>query len=75
MKYQNEQPFYDHLKSYDENYNDGPFGLFRETPQPYKTKYKTQLFGFDIDIPFGIPAGPLLNSRFIKAAWNWGFSV
>ncbi|MBI2020785.1 diguanylate cyclase [Candidatus Daviesbacteria bacterium] len=70
------EPFYDPLKSYEENYKDGPFGAFadgvdlrvNETP-------KINFLGFKINTPFGIPSGPLLNSKFCKAAFEKGFDV
>ena len=31
--------------------------------------------GFDVNLPFGIPAGPLLNSRFTTAAFRMGFDL
>lgn len=67
--------FYDSKKTYEENYRDGPFGLFRELPPVEYPKGNYTLFDTPIDIPFGIPAGPLLNSNFIRAAWMWGFSI
>lgn len=71
------QPFYDPLKSYDENYNKGPFGLFADgikikdplAPPQY------EFLGHKVNLPFGIPAGPLLNSNFIKAAFDKGFDI
>lgn len=71
-----QKPFYDPHKSYFENYDEGPFGLFAEKPKTPLPKPKLASFlGFDVDIPFGIPAGPLLNSKYVKASWNWGFSI
>lgn len=69
-------PFYDPTKTYDENYNQGPFGAFAdgvdlrtsETP-------KYDFLGFKIHTPFGIPSGPLLNSKFCKAAFQKGFDI
>lgn len=70
------QPFYDPLKSYEDNDRDGPFGIFRVSPTEQLPKPRvTQFLGFSIDIAFGIPAGPLLNSKFIEGAWRWGFSL
>lgn len=73
MKY---MPFYDSKSSYEKNYDLGPFGTFRKKPS-YRLpkKMKTTFFGYPVNIPFGIPSGPLLNSKFIKGAWNWGFSL
>ncbi|MCR4264104.1 MAG: hypothetical protein NUV98_05315, partial [Candidatus Roizmanbacteria bacterium] len=69
------QPFYNPLLSYEENYRFGPFGYFslNKTLQP--TKHKTSFLGYSLDVPFGIASGPLLNSRFVKAAWKHGFSL
>src|SRR3989338_6676394 len=68
--------FYDPKKSYEENYDRGPFGLFQETPvAPLPKTPSIDFLGYKIDLPFGIPAGPLLNSKFIRAAWKWGFSL
>lgn len=69
-------PFYDHTKSYDENYDQGPFGAFadnvdlRDNSSP-----KYNFLGFKINTPFGIPSGPLLNSKFCEAAFKKGFDV
>ncbi len=67
---------YDIYKTYDENYNLGPKTL-RKIKKPVfkKTKPKHTFLGFPVNIPFGIPAGPLLNSRFIKGAFDFGFAV
>lgn len=103
-------PFYDPKKSYEENYEQGPFGEFAkvlkrekkdktlsqfsneqvpesahltkvepssnqlDTHQKSGTTYVRWL-GQDIDLPFGIPAGPLLNARYCRAAFLKGFDV
>lgn len=72
---QSDTPFYDIKRSYENNYNDGPFGLFSVSPKQRLKKGDSELFGISVDIPFGIPAGPLLNSRFIESAWRWGYSL
>lgn len=68
--------FYDPGLSYEENYIKGP-PLFSLTQKPPKRnilkKYKH--LGFEVNLPFGIPPGPLLNSKFMKAAFEWGFDV
>lgn len=33
------------------------------------------VLGFPVNLPFGIPAGPLLNSRFTTAAFRMGFDL
>lgn len=69
-------PFYDSTKSYEDNYNEGPFGDFANSPsEPLAAGKPTSFLGFQLDIPFGIPAGPLLNSKFVTAAWRWGFAL
>jgi dihydroorotate dehydrogenase len=97
------EPFYDPGKSYEENFEQGPFGLFAEAGDnkqeqkqiPYlphrakapvgdpvfgnekqKDKQESHRFlGISVDAPFGVPAGPLLNGRFVKAALDWGFDI
>lgn len=67
---------YDIHKTYDENFNLGPIGLKKlKIPSFKKTKRKYSFLGFPVNLPFGIPAGPLLNSKFIKGAFDFGFSV
>src|SRR5581483_4607757 len=69
-------PFYDPTKSYDENYEHGPFGAFADGKvykQPGKPTY--HFLGQNVYLPFGIPAGPLLNSKFVKAAFEKGFDI
>jgi len=69
--------FYDPLKSYEDNYADGP-PILTTTPPPTRDLTSSKQFtflGFTISLPFGIPPGPLLNSRFMEAAFSWGFDV
>lgn len=69
-------PFYDPTKSYEENYDQGPFGafadgeVFEQTGEP-----QHDFLGQKVYLPFGIPAGPLLNSKFCKGAFEKGFDV
>jgi dihydroorotate dehydrogenase (NAD+) catalytic subunit len=69
-------PFYDANKSYDDNYDQGPFGIFSDG-QVYAQAGEPQneYMGQPVYLPFGIPAGPLLNSKFCKAAFEKGFDV
>ncbi len=69
-------PFYDPQKSYEDNYNQGPFGAFADG-QDLRTEQepKYEFLGFKINSPFGIAAGPLVNSKFCKAAFEKGFDV
>ncbi len=36
---------------------------------------KHTFLGFKVNMPFGIPAGPLLNSTYVKTAFEFGFDV
>jgi len=70
------QPFYDPTKSYEENYKNGPFGGFADD-KVYRQKNdpKYRFLGQNVYLPFGIPAGPILNSNFSKAAFEKGFDL
>ncbi len=70
------QPFYNPTKTYEENYEHGPFGAFADE-QVYEQKGepKHNFMGHAVYTPFGIPAGPLLNARFVKAAFAKGFDL
>lgn len=68
--------FFDPNISYEENFSYGPPILSQNiTPPKRNIKKKYKFLGFEINLPFGIPAGPLLNSQFIRAAFEWGFDV
>lgn len=70
------RPIYDPTKTYDENCRKGPFGLFAKKPKKRLPKaQQSDFLGYSIHIPFGIGAGTLPTSRFVKAAWAWGFSI
>ena len=69
-------PFYDPEKSYETNLAEGPFGYFAEpgvTPQKDEPMY--DFFGQKVYSPFGIPAGPLINGKFVQAALDKGFDI
>ncbi len=69
-------PFYDPTKSYDENYDQGPFGAFADKKIFKQTGAPQHSFlGQKVYLPFGIPAGPILNSNFAKAAFDKGFDI
>lgn len=69
-------PFYDPEKSYEENFNDGPFGAFTdEQILNQDDKPAFEFLGHKVFTPFGIPAGPLVNGRFVKAALDKGFDL
>lgn len=69
-------PFYDPNKSYDENYVSGPYGAFADGKKYAQNGTPQQTYlGQKIYTPFGIPAGPLLNSNFVRAAFEKGFDI
>ncbi len=68
--------FYNNTISYEDNYEKGPPIAFQNSTPPQRTiTKKAKFLGFDVNVPFGIPPGPLLNSSFMKAAFEWGFDV
>ncbi|WP_239323584.1 hypothetical protein [Snodgrassella gandavensis] len=69
-------PFYNPLLSYEDNYQHGPFGDFsKATSCIGKNRHTERFLNLEVNLPFGIPAGPLLNANFIKAAFNHGFDL
>lgn len=69
-------PWYDPLKTYEQNYDDGPTGEFGDgliSDNSTETKYT--FFGKPLRFPLGIPAGPLLNGKYVKAALEKGFDI
>lgn len=69
-------PFYDPARSYEDNYADSPFGAFAHAPTVAAASAPRHRFlGLPVHEPFGIPAGPLLNARFVAAAFAHGFDV
>ncbi|MDR2173995.1 MAG: tRNA-dihydrouridine synthase [Burkholderiales bacterium] len=70
-------PFYDPLLSYEDNYAHGPFGSFASTAKtaPADAAPRERFLGIPVHSTFGIPAGPLLNSRFVAAAFAHGFDL
>lgn len=69
-------PFYDPTKTYDENYASGPFGAFSDGKRwQQQGEPHVEFLGQNVYAPVGIPAGPLLNSAFCKAAFEKGFDI
>ena len=70
-------PFYDPARTYESNYTDGPFGAFAEPPASTRAQSppRARFLGLPVHEPFGIPAGPLLNARFVAAAFAHGFDL
>lgn len=70
------EPFYNPEKPYEENFTDGPFGAFANGEIiKNESEPKYEFFGFKINSPFGIPAGPLINGNFVKGALDKGFDL
>lgn len=69
-------PFYDPEKSYEENYASGPFGAFADGSAIAREGEPTvELLGEKIFLPFGIPAGPIINSQYCAAAFAKGYDL
>ena len=67
-------PIYDISKTYLENAAQGPFFL-GELPQCESIRSPVDFLGFKLNSPIGVPAGPLLNSKWIALAANLGYDV
>jgi len=69
-------PYYDPEKSYEENFEKGPYGAFIDK-KTYKDKGEPQyeFLGQKVYLPFGIPSGPLINGSFVKGALDKGFDL
>lgn len=68
--------FYDINSTYEENLKKGPVGIDRLKKLSFKNKTpRFKFLGNPVNLPFGIAAGPLPNSKFVKAAFDYGFSV
>lgn len=70
------RPFYDPTISYEDNYDMGPFGEFADNKvYRQKGKPKFKFLKQNVYLPFGIPAGPVLNSRYVKSSFEKGFDI
>jgi len=67
---------YDPARTYDDNFDNGPFGEF-SSPEIYQNEGEPQFnfLGYPVYSPFGIPAGPLLNSNYVISSQKKGFDV
>ncbi len=70
-------PFYNPEKSYEENFEQGPFGAFADGENLSTSQVDKfyDFLGFKVNSPFGIPAGPLINGKFVKSALDKGFDI
>lgn len=68
---------YDDQLDFTENKARGPFGDYADSSQPYINTGEPQydFFGIPVYSPFGIGAGPLPTTTFIKAALNKGYDI
>ena len=74
MKHPIKYAVYDETKSYEKNYENGPF--FDEAIPTIKYgNTRTKVWDFELNSPLGIPAGPLLNSNWIKLYGQLGFDM
>lgn len=64
---------YDIDKSYDENYEHGP--VFDGIIPKRKPGKPVSIFGFEVNSRLGVPAGPLLNAKYIKLYAELGFDL
>jgi dihydroorotate dehydrogenase (NAD+) catalytic subunit len=70
------EPMYNPLLSYEENYERGPFGEFAKPGFPERAgDPRFSFLGAKVRLPFGIPAGPLVNGNFVRAALDHGFDI
>lgn len=66
---------YNPKKTYIENWDHGPYPPKDFKPYADQGEPQFEFLGVPIYSPFGIPAGPLLNSNHIKFAFDAGFDV
>lgn len=76
MAGQTYKAFYDPKKTFDDNFDEGPERVFDdETTYQNKGEPKYEFMGHKLYSPFGIAAGPLPNSEYVKYAFDRGFDV
>lgn len=70
------KPWFNPTKSYDDNFAAGPEGEFGDgVVSDVAVSEKYSFFGKPLAFPIGIPAGPLLNGAYVKAALDKGFDL
>ncbi|MBF8262999.1 MAG: Dihydroorotate dehydrogenase [Parachlamydiales bacterium] len=67
-------PIYDIHKTYEENASEGPFFCHPIPSRPEKIS-PIDFLGRTLNSPIGVPAGPLLNARWISLASRLGFDL
>jgi len=71
------KPIYDIAKSWEDNLENGPFVKdyqYQTRPKVEQDKY-IEFLGHKLASPLGVPAGPLLNSQWVKFALEAGFDL
>ncbi len=66
-------PTYNIERSYEDNYQEGPF--LDVTPPQRKISPEFSFLGFKVNSLFGVPAGPLLNANWVIAYAKLGFDL
>jgi len=66
-------PTYDIERSYEDNYQEGPF--LDITPPQRKIRPEKSFLGFQVNSLLGVPAGPLLNANWVTAYAALGFDL
>lgn len=68
--------FYDPTKTYDDNFDDGPT-VVSQDDKPYKNQGQPEFtfLGKPLYSPFGIPAGPVPNAKFVKYCFDRSFDT
>lgn len=70
------EPFYCPYKSYEQNNQEGPFGYFADSCDLRDSQHpQYEFLGYKINLPFGIASGPLINSKFVEAAFRYDYSL
>ncbi|OGG44615.1 hypothetical protein A2841_00600, partial [Candidatus Kaiserbacteria bacterium RIFCSPHIGHO2_01_FULL_48_10] len=70
------KPWFNPEKSYDDNFAAGPEGEFGDgAVVDVSVSENYTFFGKPLAFPIGIPAGPLLNGAYVKAALDKGFDL
>lgn len=72
--YPDHPAIYDISKSYAYNAKKGPF-FEGKIPPRVPPKKPVDFLGFSLNSPLGVPAGPLLNSRWVELAGRLGFDL